>query len=442
MGPAKKHKGSGSKDSNKNHHDSRGETVDPVRDPIRVLVACRPASQQAAVALHSSIRFVACDDNNNIELVHRLEAQCTTSTTETRAPQNIVRALAFSPDGRYLAVGGDDKALYVYDVDDGWRLRCRVVSPKKLACLAWMSPTAVLAANKYGDVFVVDVEHGSENDGDGSACDAGQCVSRDVMGHFCSVVLSLTISRQNNGTGPTLLSSTDRDGKVRVTAIEDMSKLMLEHYNNEIQSFCLGHRSYVSSGVFIGGSGLKDGGEQAGGQEDTRAGNAGLLLVTGGADGVKVWDPMDGQVLWEGLEDRKVLEMVGGLGRQVATIFDGEHAQQLAILDVSDGNTDDGNTDKNGTMAKKHTKVCTQEHDVAGLRKLSSASVDSARSVVWVVGARADGTVGLELIKIHTGDKKGAVERLETTVADNVLRDLASWTVPDSFFASYFTKNG
>lgn len=33
----------------------------------------------------------------------------------------IIRAMVFSPDGAYLAAGGDDKMLYLYKTDD-WHM--------------------------------------------------------------------------------------------------------------------------------------------------------------------------------------------------------------------------------------------------------------------------------------------------------------------------------
>ncbi len=33
----------------------------------------------------------------------------------------IIRSMVFSPDGEYLAAGGDDKMLYLYKTDD-WHL--------------------------------------------------------------------------------------------------------------------------------------------------------------------------------------------------------------------------------------------------------------------------------------------------------------------------------
>jgi len=411
-------------------------------DPVRVLIACRPGehAREAAVALHSSIRFVACAEDNtentenkiSIGLVHALDVR------SPEGPANVIRALKFSPTGRYLAVGGDDKALYVYDVDSAWELRCRIVSPKKLSCVTWVSQTVVLAANKYGDVFAVDVGEGKE------------CVPRDVMGHFCSIVLSLSVGWIGGGLS---LASTDRDGKVRVTAIEDVEKLSLEHHNNEIRSFCLGHRSYVSGGMFI---------------DAVVEGQDATLLVTGGGDGFRLWNPVDGTELcavqdptvWNVLELADEGKWAGKdqtgqheeEARRLVAVFDGEHGHQLGVGVVDRIDEEARHTaDLGGSNAAKRSEgagwgLRMRLRDVPGMKRLSSVSLDGMdRSVAWVVGARNDGSVGLQLVKISerdVDDQSRPMETVETTVAAEVLSGLPDWTDnPKSFFASYYTMN-
>jgi hypothetical protein len=80
------------------------------------------------------------------------------------------------------------------------------------------------------------------------------------------------------------------------------------------------------------------------------------------------------------------------------------------------------------------------------MKRLSSVSLDGMdRSVAWVVGARNDGSVGLQLVKISERDvdgQSGPMETVETTVAAEVLSGLPDWTDnPKSFFASYYTMN-
>ena len=86
--------------------------------------------------------------------------------------------------------------------------------------------------------------------------------------------------------------------------------------------------------------------------------------------------------------------------------------------------------------------MCLQ--GVPGMRRLSSVSVDDTdRSVAWVVGSRdEDGSVGLQLVKIsEEAEDARPVEIIETRVAADVLGGLPDWAAPESFFASYYTKN-
>lgn len=394
-------------------------------DPVRVLIACRPHSRQAAIALHSSIRFVACgkdnthdedgqngaEDKRSIGLVHALDVR------SLDGPANIIRALEFSPTGRYLAVGGDDKALYVYDVESAWALRCRVVSPKKLSCVTWVSPSVVLAANKYGDVFAVDVGEGKD------------CLPRDVLGHFCSIVLSLSVGWIGGGLS---LASADRDGKVRVTAIEDVEKLRLVHHNNEIRSFCLGHGSYVSGGVFMDAGAV---------------GNDSTMLVTGGGDGFRLWNPVDGTELCatQNPDVFNVLELAGE-GRRGDLALTGQREEKNRLVAVFDGAQ--GHQLGVGIVNRAHGPeeggwgLRVRLRDVPGMKRLSSVSVDGTEgSVAWVVGARNDGSVGLQLLKISEGNEGQSrpVDIVETTMAADVLGGLPDWAAPERFFASYYT---
>lgn len=405
-------------------------------DPVRALVACRPSDtrgsadsndengrMQAAIALHESVRLVSLrlsgDAKGTVELIASVEAK------EKEEP-NVVRALSFSPDGRFLAVAGDDKALYVYAIDDGddaptkLKLVRRTVSPKKFSSLTWVDGSSVLAANKYGDVTCVDVREGGKE--------------REMMGHFCSIVLSLEVGEERDGKR--LLSSTDRDGKVRVTTL-DMGRLHDAGYNHEIQSFCLGHTSYVSGGVFA------EGGKKA-------------LLVTGGGDGVRVWDPVDGQqqserangslseshcAMWE---DRKVLEIahVKDFGNTmnerhpmsvVTAIFDGDEAnacEDVGVLVVNCGDKIDGSFSQGGRQLVK-----------TGM-KLSGVAADNEGRHVWVIGAGDASTPRLLVYKCNVNGVTSdpLASPVELTVAGDVFADMPAWDVPSSFFASYYNK--
>jgi len=75
--------------------------------------------------------------------------------------------------------------------------------------------------------------------------------------------------------------TTDRDAKVRVSVLLQDQPLKGSH---EIQSYCLGHRDFVTCAAALPAAGA--------------AGGSGTLLITGGGDSaVKLWDPESGQLL-------------------------------------------------------------------------------------------------------------------------------------------------
>ena len=310
---------------------------------------------------------------------------------------NVIRALQFSPDGAFLAVAGDDKALYVYDVEHDFELVRRYVSPKKLSCVTWVGNTGVLVANKYGDVVVVDVREGGKE--------------RELLGHFCSIVLSLSVSgTMASDDTLRLLSSTDRDAKVRVTSV-DVRRLHEVDQNNEIQSFCLGHTAYVSGGVFVKTDGLVG----ADGRPE-------FLLVTGGGDGVRVWNPMDGTSWCENvLMTSKVLQMVGVGSTGVLVIFDGGGEPTAALLSFAG----DG-----GVLPRVTT------HVIPGLKKISGVDVDRGTSTACFVGANAAGGLAVQCMAVDEAAME--LKPVPCRVADAVLESKDPWVVSEKFFADYY----
>jgi tRNA (guanine-N(7)-)-methyltransferase subunit TRM82 len=97
---------------------------------------------------------------------------------------------------------------------------------------------AILAANKFGDVLAVSTMAETVADATEKSAEFEL-----ALGHYCSVVTSLSLSADG-----TLLASTDRDGKVRVSVLPE-NPLLGAH---EIQSFAFGHTDFVSCAVFVG----------------------------------------------------------------------------------------------------------------------------------------------------------------------------------------------
>lgn len=204
------------------------------------------------------IEFGVCVLARNEKVVQRLKV------ASQEAP-NVVRSIAFSPDGKYFAAAGDDKQVYIYDTNE-WKLLGAYKSQKKLSCILFTPDCRhVLAANKYGDILSAPIPSGIDSPMHGTM--------DVIMGHFCSIIMSMSISK----IGKPILATTDRDGKVRITTLpEDITDGA-----HDIMSFCLGHKKFVSACSFV---------------IDSR--NNKELIMTGGGDGlIKLWNPENGEEL-------------------------------------------------------------------------------------------------------------------------------------------------
>ena len=213
-----------------------------------------------------------------------------------------VRCCEVSPCGRYVATSGDDKVLRLWSGSGGavesptqpttttttttstssssssWGLLWSCPLQKRASAVCFTPDSkAVVVADKFGDVWRAEVVRDAESRESGEAsCDR-------IFGHFCSTVTAVGCS----GCG-TYIATGDRDGKVRVTCLGQT-----ERGGREIQSYCLGHRTYVSGLRFL-----------FAGRE--------LRLATCSGDGqLRLFDPRDGGQVGEsvGLETGALVSM-------------------------------------------------------------------------------------------------------------------------------------
>ena len=461
------------------------------QDPVRALVAVTPTTpggaacnsnwlaQVGAIALGARVRLVACVleretaqtadrttawKGGRVALLASVEAvggaghgadksnDTNDGNSNSNSISNIIRALAFSPDGRYLAVGGDDKVLYVYQVtvdsetDDvslspphlarSLALVRAVRAPKKLSAVTWVDNVSVLAANKYGDVVCVRVDDGAQ---------------RELLGHFCSIVLGMRTWTSDADSDRKLLASVDRDGKVRVTRLE-MGRLHDAGWNHRIESFCLGHVGYVGCGVFLRGG--REGTEENGSGSGSGSGSeqeqvADVRLVTGGEDGVRVWDPMAGNEVGRAGERGRVLDMVALEAGDRDAQADDDKTELVAVVYDESGDVEDMLG-----LLRLDTSTPTSQHAVttiphvfvdppAPIRKISA--VDAAGGLLWVVGAGDNNAntgcceVGLSLVVIDA--LRPRPQRISLTVDQDVFSDMSVLNPTDHLTAGWVRKS-
>lgn len=130
---------------------------------------------------------------------------------------------------RFLAVSATDKTLFLFSFNVG--LRGRQLSLKSRRKLArntsalkfFPNEEQLLVSDKTGDVFLYN-------------CKLAEEPGKWILGHISQVLDILVDSKLE------YILSCDRDEKIRVSRYPD---------SHEIESFCLGHKEFVSSIQFI-----------------------------------------------------------------------------------------------------------------------------------------------------------------------------------------------
>jgi len=86
------------------------------------------------------------------------EMQCADPPQQFRAHTAAVRALAWSPDGRFLATGGDDGLLAIWDAAAGFSLLSTSQPDAPVLALAWAPDQRYLATGSGRAVMIWKVQ--------------------------------------------------------------------------------------------------------------------------------------------------------------------------------------------------------------------------------------------------------------------------------------------
>ncbi|KHN10680.1 tRNA (guanine-N(7)-)-methyltransferase subunit WDR4 [Glycine soja] len=178
------------------------------------LIAVHPDQSSVAVASGSAASLT--DDSDGAVPFHK----------------DNIRAIRFGAKGKLFVSAGDDKTLKVWSTQS-WRCITTVSSEKRVTAVAISDDgTFVCFADKFGVVWVVDLDPPLHDDKKPAP----------LLSHYCSIITSLEFSPDGR-----YILSADRDFKIRVT---NFPKKPLNGAQ-QIQSFCLGHTEFVSCLAFI-----------------------------------------------------------------------------------------------------------------------------------------------------------------------------------------------
>lgn len=199
-----------------------------------------------------------------------IEAMCSDSGNDSNRRRLIV------------ASGGDDKRVTLWEViydkekkSHQQRLLAQRSIVKRVSALAFTPDGSyIVAADKFGEVHVASMAKLNQQEG----CDFTFTL---LLGHYCSIVTQLAFSHDGR-----YLCSGGKEEKVRVSRFPPCeSSATPMDGAHEIQSFCFGHTSFITSiaTMTIGMDSIT---------------GASQFIVTGAGDGtIRLWDLLSGKQL-------------------------------------------------------------------------------------------------------------------------------------------------
>ncbi|XXG65268.1 hypothetical protein AAC387_Pa05g3016 [Persea americana] len=198
-----------------------GEKISRETEVAPALIAIHPLEKSVVVAVGSELRIFDLQGDRSITLLG--------GNSGGPLHTDAIRAVCFGANGRVFASAGDDKLVKIWNTES-WQCTRTVSSEKRVSAVAISHNGAFLTfADKFGVVWVVDLEKDDEK-------------AAPLLAHYCSIITSLDFSPDGQ-----FIASADRDFKIRITVFP---KKPLDGAH-EIQSFCLGHKDFVSCLAFV-----------------------------------------------------------------------------------------------------------------------------------------------------------------------------------------------
>jgi len=207
-------------------------------------IQAHPTQSTVVVVRNKAAYLVDEKKCETIRIVH-------TDASEPR--EQGIRSVRFHPTGTRIVTAGDDKHLRLWDEQLKQCLE-DVAMNKKISATAFVAEkNAVLVADKFGDVHVVEFygPHATSE-------------ARPFLGHFGSAIQDIRLSPCGS-----FVVTCDADGKIRVSRMPKKLRLGC----HVIESYCLGHRGSVFHAAFVHGV------------------DSARLLLSCGEDGtLRLWD--------------------------------------------------------------------------------------------------------------------------------------------------------
>ncbi len=258
--------------------------VDQQDDPTRAGTNVLGATD---VAFHPKEKIVASSSGNQVHTWDPTTGKLLKTLVNLGKTDKPIKALAFSPDGKLLAIGADDGILRVVESDTGKAVYTSASRNARVERVAFSPNGKLVALGDSNSQVAVYVPEGKGNQ-----------LAMSVQGVDLGEVMGVGFSADSGS-----VFTCGRDGKARLTAGPSPDGTSVGNTATKLRDF-LGHDKAVT-GLAVTSDGK--------------------FLVTSGEDKtVRVWDVTSGKSLrsFQGHMTKATAVAVRGDGRQVASASD------------------------------------------------------------------------------------------------------------------------